>query len=451
MSNYKLTHKQSLALKYMIEGKNVFLTGMGGVGKSKLLNLFKERCPTRNIGITSTTGVSALQLNGKTLHSFTGIGLGTGSIASLSTKINNTNYLKKRWLTLQTLVIDEISMLSPDLFDKLDEIARIVRFNDKPFGGIQLILSGDFLQLPAIDTAKFCFQGERWDDCIDYTIYLTDIFRQDDKEFQYHLNNIRLGRLEEDTVKYLEKHINADISNDIGIRPTKLYALNNSVDSINNKELKKLKSEEIYSYDREIIIYNKKNNDHKEKMIKYCTAPDVLNLAVGAQEMLIKNLDLEQGLCNGSRGIVTNFICDLPEVKFVNGEIRVIEHNTWVYEQDDIKIGEIVQIPLKLAWATSIHKSQGSTLDCVEIDLSNIFEYGQAYVALSRVKSSNGLSITGLDVNKIRAHPIAVEYYTNLEKNSNQKHTCCGGGGCGNCAYCCGECMICNFGRLELS
>lgn len=405
---------------FELDGNHRFLLGNFIVThNTACIKLFiKVYKQNKIMGITSTTGISALLFGGTTLHSFTGIGLGTSSVESIVKKIYTRPQLRKRWTDLEILIIDEISMLSPQLFDKLENIARRVRRNDEPFGGIQLILSGDFCQLPCINSDDFCFESKTWGKCIDHTVYLTEIMRQKDREFQECLNNIRIGLLPEKTIKLLNSRLNVRLKNEFGIKPTKLYSTNYSVDYINNKELDKLakKDPDFYEYNMEFYVYpGTKNKEHIiEKYKKSCNAPDNLQLCIGAQVMLLWNLDTDGGLVNGSRGVVTNFINDVPVVKFLNGRELIIEHHIWEMEENDKKVLRAIQIPLKLAYCLTIHRSQGCSLDYAEIDLSNIFESGMAYVALSRVKSIKGLSIVGIDLDKIKAHPKAVEFYKSL-------------------------------------
>ena len=305
-------------------------------------------------------------------------------------------------------------MLDPVLFDKLEALAKLLRKNSKPFGGIQLILSGDFLQLPCVGTDKFCFESTTWNTCIQETYIFTEIIRQSDTEFQNCLNHLRFGIVNDDVRNTLSQRIGAVLSNDFDIKPTKLYARNFEVDEINDRELDTLANDgrEFYEYNMEIKQINTNLNiDFIDKIKKNCNAPEVLQLCIGAQVMLLINLDLQIGLCNGSRGIVVDFINDIPIVKFLNGVEIPISYFIWDIEDGDEIILRLIQIPLKVAYATTIHKSQGSSLDYVEIDLNDIFDYGQAYVALSRVKKLEGLSIISIDYDKIVAHPIAVEFY----------------------------------------
>ena len=413
--NVILSKKQNEAYSTMVSGKNIFLTGAAGVGKTQVLKLFiKVYKHSKIMGITSTTGISALLFGGTTLHSFLGIGLGNGSVENICNKIYSRSYLLKRWKDLEILIIDEISMLSPTLFDKLEEIARLIRHNNNPFGGIQLILSGDFCQLPCINSDNFCFEANSWNKCIDHTSYLTEIMRQKDIEFQECLNEVRIGKLSKKTKNLLQSRLNFKLTNNFGILPTKLYSTNSSVDSLNNEELDKL-SENNPFFEYDMNIKYSKNETALNIYKKFCNAPETIQLCVGAQVMLLWNLDIQGGLVNGSRGIVTNFIHDLPLVKFLNGRELVIDYHIWEHEENNKKLFTISQIPLKLAYALTIHKSQGCSLDYAEIDLSDCFSPGQSYVALSRVKNLEGLSIIGINFNKIITHPKAVSFYdTNM-------------------------------------
>jgi ATP-dependent DNA helicase PIF1 len=413
----KLNPKQTTAFNYMVQGKNIFLTGPGGTGKSALIKLFKKLYNhSKLIAMTSTTGTSALLLNGTTLHSYLGIGMGTDSIEKIVDKITKWKWLNDRWCNLQCLIIDEISMLDPDLFDKLEHIARIIRKNSIVFGGIQLILSGDFLQLPCVGTEKFCFQAQCWDLCIDNTIYLTEIIRQGDSKFQNCLNNVRIGNLTPEVYEILESCKGKILNNNFGIIPTKLYSTNYDVDRVNNIELDNLSKDgrQFYQYDMEIKPQGNTKLNMTDKYKKYCNAPEEIQLCLGAQVILLKNLDLGNGLANGSRGVIIDFVDDFPLVKFLNGMEILITPHVWEIKENDKIVMYIQQIPLKVAYAISIHRGQGCSLDYVQVDLSNIFEYGQAYVALSRVKNLSGLSIIDIVYERIRAHPIAVQYYENL-------------------------------------
>ena len=415
----KLSEKQKDALNKIVKGYNVFLTGMSGTGKSLIIKLFYDKYKnSKNIGMTSTTGTSAILIGGTTLHSFLGIGLGKDMVESLYLKIKKKSYMLKRWCELDTIIIDEISMLSPELFDKLELLARKLRYNERPFGGIQLILTGDFLQIPCIGTEEICFEAKSWDKCIKYSIYLTEIFRQNDNIFQKCLNEVRIGKLSKESIDILNSRVNKKLTNSSGIFPTKIYSLNKDVDKENQKELDKLclnnKDLEFFEYELQFDILKKNLKFVDEKIKKNCIAPQNLQLCLGAQVMLLYNIDLDIGLANGSRGVITKFEDDLPVVKFMNGVECPINYQEWIIEENNEKILSITQIPLKVAYAITVHRSQGLTIDFAELDLSDIFEYGQAYVALSRVKTLEGLSIRNLNIKKIIANKKAVEYYEKL-------------------------------------
>tara|TARA_B100000161_G_scaffold265296_1_gene240888 strand:+ start:1273 stop:2529 length:1257 start_codon:yes stop_codon:yes gene_type:complete len=413
----ELNEEQKIAYNFMCSGLNIFITGGGGVGKSALLNYYIKRNKKNkyNIGITSTTGTSSILINGTTIHSYLGIGTGKKDVDSICDKINNNRYIKKRWLKLKTLIIDEISMLSANFFDKLEEIARKVRNNDKPFGGIQLILSGDFCQLSPVDSSNFCFEAKCWCFCVDKIVYLTKIIRQDNIIFQDCLSKIRLGEVNDNIKSLLDSRLNVELTNSFGIEPTKLFSKNFLVDSTNLSQLKKLcQKNKIYNYKMTTDFDPK----IKGKYIKLIPALEILQLCKGCQVMLTYNLDLNNHLVNGSRGVVTDFSNKngnlIPRVKFLNGIEIDIDFNTWKIEEEGKIIGVINQIPLKLGYAFSIHKAQGCSLDYAILDLSDLFDYGMAYVALSRVRNLEGLSILSINWNKIKANPKAIEFYNNL-------------------------------------
>jgi len=415
-----LSEKQKIAYRNILEGKNVFLTGRAGSGKSAIINLFyKQYRYKKNIGITSTTGVSAILIGGSTIHSYLGIGLGTADEEFLYMNIKNRGYILRRWLELDVLIIDEISMASPKLFDKLESLARIIRKNDLPFGGIQLILTGDFLQLPCVNSEKFCFESESWNKCVHNIFYLIENFRQNDPEFQKCLSEVRIGELSKESIVLLKNREDVELKNGFGILPTKIYALNKDVDEENIREINKLFEKnndlDFYEYHLEFEVLKKGFKTAEEKIKKTCNAPSLLELCIGAQVMLLYNLDLEAKLANGSRGVVVNFIDDLPVVKFLTGEERVIDYFQWKVEENGETLMTITQIPLKIAYSISIHKSQGLTVDYAEVDMEGIFEDGMAYVALSRVTNKEGLCIKNFQLGNIFANKKAVNFYKDLD------------------------------------
>ena len=414
--------KQREAFNIMKNERNIFLTGAAGCGKTYLIKKFVvDRHKHAKIAVTSTTGSSAILIGGVTLHSYLGIGLGKADIDNLYLFLMNKPFHLKRWRDLDVLIIDEVSMLSTELFEKLEHLARLIRKNSKPFGGIQLILSGDFLQLPCVDNPKsFCFESEVWKKCVEYTVYLDENFRQDDCKLQKCLNKIRFGELDDDTMEILKSRVDVELNNEHGILPTKIYSLNRDVDRENQMELDKLFKNntnlEFYEYELEYeVLANTNIQFLEEKLKKNCNFPYNLQLCVGAQVMLLINLDFESELVNGSRGVVVDFKDDLPVVKFLNGVTNIIDYKVQTIEECGKEIAKIKQIPLRVSFAITIHKSQGVTLDYAEIDLGEVFEAGQAYVALSRIKKLEGLRIKNLNKTSIFANNTAVKFYKNLK------------------------------------
>jgi ATP-dependent DNA helicase PIF1 len=430
--------EQKFAYEKMTGGSSVFLTGVAGVGKSYVIQEFcrsfgcRQNTPRHsrkkiNIGLTSTTGTSALLIGGTTLHSFLGIGLGSASEDSLVSKIRSRRFLKLRWMELDVLIIDEVSMLSADLFDKLNNVAQRVRHNVKPFGGIQLIVSGDFLQLPVVKSTKLTFEAVHWHECLPLTINLIENIRQkNDNTYREILRRVRVG----DVTAHILNQLNARVGRDVsrhGIKPTRLYPLNYQVDSLNEDSLDELFEE---NEKLEFIEYSMKIKQLEGKTVtklyvlnsikKNCIATESLQICVGAQVMLLCN-KIPVGLANGSRGVVVDFNDQsIPLVKFTTGITIPVEYHQWSCEHKSgavTSVFEITQIPLKVAFAISIHKSQGVSLDCCEIDINECFCPGQAYVALSRVKSLDGLSLLSPCTNQnFIVDKRCIEFYNNLSK-----------------------------------
>ncbi|KAF3903485.1 hypothetical protein ABW20_dc0108288 [Dactylellina cionopaga] len=457
------------------EAKSVFFTGSAGTGKSVLLReiitaLRKKHKNYDSVAITASTGLAACNIGGITLHSFSGIGLGRESVEQLVKKIRRVPKSKQRWLRTKVLIIDEISMVDGDLFDKLEGVARILKNNGRPFGGIQLVVTGDFFQLPPVPDngkmAKFAFEANTWANCVDHTILLTTIFRQSDPVFAGMLNEMRLGTLSPASIANFKK-LSRKLEFDDGLAATELFPTRKEVDNANLKQLRELNAaSEIYTALDESAILDCQQRD---KLLSNCMAPPTLELKIGAQVMLVKNMD--ETLVNGSLGRVVAFMSektyamvqdDLPggedllfgsqgeahhsdmsnkqkalyerysneqsktsttkkyplvQWSIADGTQRrtLMLPEAWKFE---LPTGEVQasrkQVPLILAWALSIHKAQGQTLDRVKVDLNKVFEKGQAYVALSRATTQEGLQVLNFDQRKVMAHDKVRVFYKSL-------------------------------------
>uniref|UniRef100_A0A8C0H2P9 ATP-dependent DNA helicase PIF1 n=1 Tax=Chelonoidis abingdonii TaxID=106734 RepID=A0A8C0H2P9_CHEAB len=391
-------------------------TALGyGTGKSYLLKKIVGSLPPKSTYATASTGVAACHVGGTTLHAFAGIGSGKVPLNQCIELAQRTG-VRQHWLSCQHLIIDEISMVEGKFFDKLEAVARAVRKRDDPFGGIQLIICGDFLQLPPVskgnEETKFCFQAESWRRCIHVNMELTEVWRQTEKSFISLLRTIRLGRCTDEVTRQLLQTATNRVERD-GILATRLCTHKDDVELTNERRLQQLPGE-MHSYEAV---------DSDPMLVKaidaQCPVSHCILLKPGAQVILTKNLDVSRGLVNGARGVVVEFETEgngLPRVRFLCGVTEVIRLERWVFKGPSGIYLSRQQLPLKLAWAISIHKSQGMSLDCVEISLSRVFESGQAYVALSRARSLEGLRVLDFDPNVVRANPYVLQFYNHLQK-----------------------------------
>jgi len=412
-------------------GHSLFFTGSAGTGKSFTLRVLVEELKllhgSDRVFVTASTGMAACNIRGSTLHSFAGIGLGNDTKENIVKAIMKTKRDKKKnWRKCAVLVVDEISMISGDIFSLVDYVGRQVRGNERPFGGIQLVLCGDFLQLPPVQAKEgFAFESPAWKKAIKMNIELKEVIRQKNQKFVAILNEIRLGRLSPHHRAILAQRAGVDLDIGDGIEPTRLYPHRKDVRKENMLRLAEIEGE-THTY-RAVDVGDKYS---LASLQNSCQAPEQLQLKVGAQVMLLKNQNFNLGLVNGSRGIVVGFTEDpslpnphhdpaflFPVVRFASGETVVSTHN-WDLTMGEKVLARRTQIPLCLAWAISIHKSQGMSIERVVLSLARVFAYGQAYVALSRVTSLEGLSLTGLSDTTIKAHPKVLDFYCRMKDSS---------------------------------
>lgn len=420
LEEYKnLTKLQKKFFKDFFSGRNIFLTGPAGTGKSFCLSLLFKFLDLNGIfyGKTATTGVAALNIGGTTLHSWSGMGLADEDGMDLLDKVSGNKKACDRIKNCKVLVIDEISMAKADLVDKLDIVCQYIRNKDKPFGGIQIVFTGDFMQLPPVfknfEKENFAFESQAWADARVLTVHLSEIVRQhDEPHFAKFLNDVRLGVASDFSI--LMNCVDREFPND-GIQPVKLFCKNIDVSKYNHDKLRK-----INQPSRFYNALDTGSDQWKQFFDKNCPAPTSLELRVGAQVILLVNLDVKSGLVNGSVGTVTALHDGMADIKFASGQ-RLIEPYKWEVKQNEfdtlsgtmkkIVLASRTQLPLKLAWAITIHKSQGATLDRAEVDVGEAFAEGQVYVALSRVRSLASLKLISFSPHKIKTNKKCIDFY----------------------------------------
>jgi ATP-dependent exoDNAse (exonuclease V) alpha subunit len=401
--------QQEKALAILKSGKNVFLTGSAGTGKTYVLNQYIDYLKERKVkvAVTASTGIAATHMNGMTIHSWAGIGvkefITSGNLASMNSK----KYLKEHLEKVRVLIIDEISMLHKNQINAVDVVLRYFKKNEDAFGGIQVVVCGDFFQLPPIgrqgETSKdkFSFMAEAWVKAKLSVCYLTEQYRQSDNDLNLILNEIRTGDLSGKSFKTLKKAAENVLDEDI--EPTKLYTHNHDVDRVNAQHLSQLSGT--------LKKFKAKTSGNKkliETLKNSVLAGEELAFKIGAKVMFVKN-DKEHRYVNGSLGKILGFTDKgFPSVKLLNGKTITTEVENWSIIDDNGKtLASYNQVPLRLAWAITVHKCQGMTLDAAEIDLSKTFETGQGYVALSRLKKLENLKLIGLNEMALRVDALA--------------------------------------------
>jgi ATP-dependent DNA helicase PIF1 len=456
----ELSPEQRIAYDKYISGENLFITGPGGTGKTKLIQYFLQYATASNqkISVCAMTGCAAILLNcnARTIHSWSGIKLAKGDPSKIVTSVLSNRNCVKSWKAVKVLIVDEISMMSKKVFEILEEIGRASRLSSLPFGGIQVIFTGDFYQLPPVgsdgekDTDKFCFESAIWNRVFkkENHVELKTMFRQRDPVYVGILSQIRKGALAEENIKLLQTYVKREYDPDLhnGCVPTKIFPIRSKVDYVNNMMFSKIQEKEhmfefitktdclTYLDSTKAIpsIILQKCRELTSKFIEYevdtlinnIPSPKVLRLKIGVSVMCTINLDMESGICNGSQGVIINIIETdkgaSPIVKFSNGIIKMISPHYW--QSEEYPTIAVAQYPLMLSWAITIHKIQGATLDMAEIDIGqSIFEYGQTYVALSRIKSLDGLYLSEFQPNKIKTNPKVIEFYNSLEVSNEVK------------------------------
>jgi ATP-dependent DNA helicase PIF1 len=434
--SYKMNAEQQAVFDFIRKNHNqsVLITGPAGTGKTYLTKailkwLLHECHPPIPVGITGSTGNAAVLIQGRTLHSYLGIGLAKSPPEQLVKSMNAKNIAKLR--RLHTLILDEVSMISAELMDIIDAVLRIVRKKDRPFGNVRCVFIGDACQLPPVCGGYF-FKAAAWEAANITVFQLTTLVRQQsDTRFQELLSRARWGNLNAEDIALLKSRVGAAACAP-DVKPTRLYAVNVNVDKENDKSFNELlltipSKDQVHTYKTD--YYDPLGSVATQlKMKKYAQQariPEEILLCIGAQVMITWNQAPETGIVNGTRGVICELQEDCVGIRLVSGATAMIPYMRLDYPDESPKVFTkadasalpyIQFMPIRLAYALSIHKSQGITLDAAEIDLGDsIFEYGQAYTALSRVKSLDALRLTAFSRRVFRTHPDVVAFYKTEE------------------------------------
>lgn len=405
---------QQEVIDYAKTNKSFFISGYAGAGKSTTLQGVYEVLPETTTLMTATTGLAAFSIKGQTIHSALGLGILESSAEEIAS--NTKGVILKIWQSVTHLIIDECSMLHADAFEKIEKIARIIRKNDKIFGGIVVILIGDFAQLGPIGdkNVRYLFESPLWDKLIKKTFMLTKIIRQkDDTKFMELLSELRNGGpLAEESIKLL-KLCEREVIYEDGIKPVILYAKRYQVDNKNTQELAKLPGE--------LIIHNAVDGGDMKLIEQQIRAPKQVKFKIGAQVMLTKNMT-EHNLGNGSQGVIIDIINRFPKVRFIDGKILVIQPTEFNIMKNKRCLASRKQLPIDISFAMTIHKSQGQTYQRGFIPaVGDIFADSQFYVALSRFQSLENVQIIGFDPMKVTTNRKVIEFYNKLVGGSQKR------------------------------
>jgi ATP-dependent DNA helicase PIF1 len=454
-----LSQEQHYAYNKFTQNENMFITGQGGTGKTRLIEYLVQNSKERGktVQVCALTGCATILLpkscNARTIHSWSGIRLCKGPNKSIVENAIRNKRIKSAWRKTRILIVDEVSMMSIKMFEVLDNIAQVANGNNKPFGGIQMVFVGDFFQLPPVgtagdaDTERFCFESRIWNRVFPANnhIELKTVFRQIDPLYKEILSQIRTATLTEENIQLLEGNVKRpyDSTKYNGCVPPKLYPTRAKADYLNNLMYSKLdgnsyefecikkttcktfiesnKPLSIKNLERGSELSTSEIEYELQQLINTSSLQETLCLKEGTVVMCTANICVSSnnGICNGSQGIVLRIIesekGNAPLIKFTNGIERVM--NPHYVQSDEYPTIAIGQIPLRLSWAMTIHKIQGATLPMANIDVGGqIFEYGQTYVALSRVESLDGLYLSAFHAHKIRANQTVIDFYSKMKK-----------------------------------
>ena len=397
---------QAEALAVLRSGSHVFLTGEAGSGKTHIINAYTAYLREREIdfAVTASTGIAATHIHGMTIHAWSGIGTARSLDEEGIRALADNRYVAKRIKKTKVLIIDEISMLDASVFDTVERICRTIRKRQLPFGGLQVVVVGDFFQLPPVakegEFARFAFESETWQ-WLDFKVcYLTEQHRQEDDMFLELLSAIRSQTWSASHRRRLEARLIGE-EEALPDEMTRLFSHNADVDRINQGELGKLDAKT-----HRFVMAERGPEKLVEALKRGCLSPSRLELKEGAAVMFTKN-NQSEGFVNGTLGVVTGFegTRHRPVVRTHAGDRIVVEPMEWTMMEGDTILAKITQLPLRLAWAMTIHKSQGVSLDAAVMDLSQAFEFGQGYVALSRVRRLSGVHLIGINERAFEVHP----------------------------------------------